>query len=200
MLSEANPSPKDRDVMQELVLTHKFKELVEYVVVVQEAFSFVLVDATICSVNLFEHFDDLIFDLSGYVRRLLSGDCEEDVGCVLDVSIELKLSKDFLEIAACCFKRLVNFSPNCVEHFYGNVFALSSLKLSYDFFEVVQAVIHSLRSRAVVVDVIHDELWTIKEATAVLTDTLHWFSTFWAHCCHIPYCIDKPLSHFLNFP
>ena len=103
MLSETNPSPKDRDARQELVLTHKLEQLVEYVVVVQEAFSFVLVDATICSVNLFEHFDDLVFDLSGYVRRLLSGDCEEDVGCVLDVSIELQLSKDFLDIAVRCF-------------------------------------------------------------------------------------------------
>jgi hypothetical protein len=103
VLSEANPSPEDRDARQELVLTHKLEQLVEYVVVVQEALSFVLVDATICSVNLFEHSDDLVFDLSGYIRRLFSGDGKEYVGCVLDVSIELQLSKDFLDIAVRCF-------------------------------------------------------------------------------------------------
>ena len=103
VLSEANPGPKDWDMMQEHVLTHKFEQLVEYVVVVQEALSFVIVDATICSVNLFEHFDGLVFDLSGYIRRLFSGDGKEYVGCVLDVSIELQLSKDFLDIAVRCF-------------------------------------------------------------------------------------------------
>ena len=103
VLSEANPGPKDWDMVQELVLTHKLEQLVEYVVVVQEALSFVLVDATICSVNLFEHFDDLVFDLAWYVWRLFSGDGKEYVGCVLDVSVELQLPEDFLDIAACCF-------------------------------------------------------------------------------------------------